>query len=119
MKDISDTLKIGDKEYKLLFNFNVLQAVQEEYGTLTKWVEEGYGKETGEPSAKALIFIMTLMINEGVDLHNEENPDDKLEPVTEKQVGRLLSEIGLSNAVTTIDELMSKSTEPGESSKNE
>lgn len=118
MKDISDTLKYKGKDYKLVFNFNVLEETQAVYGTLTKWVEEAYGKKTGEPSAKALTFMLTLMINEGIDIENEDR-EEKVKPLTLKQVGRLLSEIDLNTAVSTIDELMGKSIKGGENSKNE
>lgn len=34
MKEISKTLEYKDKTYKLVFNLNVMQVIQEKYGTL-------------------------------------------------------------------------------------
>lgn len=124
MKDISDTLKYKGNEYTLVFNFNVLDAVQEKYGTLVKWIEEAYGKKTGEPSAKALAFIIAEMVNEGIDIDNEDRkPEEQLEPITLKTANRMLSEFvkeyGIEKVITKVDDLMSKSVQGGESSKNE
>lgn len=120
MKDISNTLTYRDKDYELVFNFNVLEAIQNEYGTLTQWIEEGYGRRTGEPSAKALTFMLTEMLNEGIEIKNEDAaPEEQTPPFNRKKVARMLNEIGLENIVEVIDDTMSKSLQGGEDSKNE
>ena len=37
MKDINGKIQYKNKEYKLVFNLNVMEAVQAEYGTLEQW----------------------------------------------------------------------------------
>lgn len=123
MKDIMDTLKYKDKEYELIFDLNVLQEMQDKYGTMTKCLDEAYGKKTGEPSIKAIAFLVTAMINEAIDIKNEEKGTNE-PPVTEKMVNRMLSEFmrnsgDLSAVVSKIDDLMAKSLQGGEDSKNE
>lgn len=122
MKDIMDTLTYKGREYKLVFNFNVLEEIQNEYGTLGKMLDEAYGHKTGEPSAKALAFIIKAMVNEGIDIDNE----DKTEPepfITARQANRMLTDFvqknGVDNVVKTIDDLMGRSLQGGENSKNE
>ena len=90
MKDIMDKLEYKGKEYTLIFNFNVLEDIQEQYGTLDQALGEAYGKDTGEPSIKALSFIVMSMLNEGIDIDNEtkEIPEKLL---TQKQTNRILS----------------------------
>lgn len=39
MKDKEITLEVDNKKYKLVFNLNVMQALQIEYGTFSKWGE--------------------------------------------------------------------------------
>lgn len=124
MKDIMDTLTYKGKEYKLIFNFNVLEEIQSEYGTLGKLIEDAYGQKTGEPSAKALAFIIAAMVNEGIDISNEDlAPESQLKPITLKQANRMLTEFvqenGVENVVKIIDDLMGKSLQGGENSKNE
>ena len=48
MKDISKTLEYKGKEYKIIFNLNVMQAIQEAYGSLDNWANLTDGGEDGE-----------------------------------------------------------------------
>lgn len=122
MKDINDTLTYKGKEYKLVFNLNVLEEIQDRYKTLTKWIEEAYGKKTGEPSAKALAFCITSMVNEGIDIENE-NREVAEKAITTRQANRMLSEFmkenGVEKVVEKIDKIMGESLQGGKNSKNE
>ena len=142
MKDFNGQIQYKDKTYKIVFNLNVMEAVQAEYGTLDDWGSLTDGTEyakreyeklkkktpwddlsdaekakfSGEPDAKAVIFGFTQMLNEGIDIENEENGTD-IKPFTLKQVGRIISEIGLANATNTLNETVIASTQS--ESKNE
>ncbi len=122
MKDIMDTLTYKGKEYKLIFNLNVLEQIQDKYGTLAKLLDEAYGKKTGEPSIKALSFIIMSMVNEAIDIENESKEVPE-KPITQKQANRMLTEFiqgnGVENVVKLVDDLMAKSLQGGENSKNE
>ena len=50
------------------------------------------------------------MINEGIDISNEEN-NTKVKPLTLKQVGRLLTEVGLTEATQKLNNTVIESTE--------
>lgn len=115
MKSISGTIQYKDKTYNLVFNLNVMESIQNEYGSLEKWGELTDGSN-GEPDAKAVIFGFTEMINEGIDIENEENGTD-IKPFTNKQVGRIITDVGLANATKTLNETVIASTESEE--KNE
>lgn len=116
MKEISKTLKYKDKEYKVIFNLNVMEQIQEEYGTLEKWGDLTDGTTGSEPNAKAVIFGFAAMINEGIEIDNEEKGEDT-KPLTMKQVGRIITEIGLSNAANVLNDAVIDSTQSTE--KNE
>lgn len=120
MKDIVKTLKINGVSYPLVFNLNVMQAIQEQYGSLDVWgdlteakaetSQDGETKLTKEPDAKAVIFGFTEMMNEGIDIENEQRGENR--PfVTNRQVGRLLTEYGLAKAGTLLNETVIESTE--------
>lgn len=117
MKDVNMKIRHREKEYRLVFNLNVMERIQEEYGTIDKWGEltEGKGKNK-EPNAKAVIFGFTEMLNEGIDIENEENGTD-IKPLTLKQVGRMITEIGLETVTGKLHDTVIKSTESTE--KNE
>lgn len=115
MKDFNGELLYKEKKYKLVFNLNVMERVQEEYGSLDAWGALTEGRN-GEPNAKAVIFGFTEMINEGIDIENEENGTD-IKPLTLKQVGRMITEIGLNEATDKLTDTVINSTKGEE--KNE
>lgn len=112
MKDIEGKITVNGKEYPLVFNLNVMEAIQEEYGTLEKWGELTDGTN-GEPNAKAVIFGFREMMNEGLDIQNEENGTDT-KPLTLKQVGRIITEYGLLNATKLMNNTVVESTQSNE-----
>ena len=108
MKDANGKISYKGKEYTLVFNLNVMEKVQAEYGTIEKWGELTDGRSNGEPDAKAVIFGFTEMLNEGIDIANEENGTN--DPfLTLKQVGRMITEIGLKDATQTLNETVVES----------
>lgn len=117
MKESYGSIQYREKEYKLVFNLNVMEKIQEKYGTLDAWGDLTDGSGNGEPNAKAVIFGFTEMLNEGIDIANEDNgTDDKL--LTHRQVGRIISEVGMIEATKKINETVIESTKVDDS-KNE
>lgn len=114
MKEVSKTITWNDKEYKIVFNLNVMEAIQGEYKTLDKWGELTDGKtEGGEVDVKALIFGLREMLNEGILIHNEDTGAN--EPLlTHRQVGRLLTDIGINKATEDVNNLVIDSTKTEE-----
>ena len=87
MKDISKTLEYNGKKYNVVFDLNVMESIQEEYGTLEKWAELTDGGD-GEPNAKAVIFGFTQMLNEGIDIENEEKGYTSPEFLNTESIGK-------------------------------
>ena len=106
IKEVSQVLEYKGIKYNMVFNLNVMQDIQEEYGTLDKWGDLTSGKE---PNAKAVIFGFTSMINEGIDIANEES-EKKIKPLTLKQVGRMITEIGLAESTNKLQKAVIEST---------
>lgn len=115
MKDAMQTIEYRGKTYKLAFDLNVMEAIQDEYGSIEAW-----GKltepEEGEPNVKALVFGVTEMINEGIDIANDEDGTDE-KPLTHKQVARILTEVGLESVAEKMQKSVIDST--ADDSKNE
>lgn len=116
MKDVYKTIRYNDKDYRLAFNLNVMEEIQEEYGTLEEWGKLTDGKET-EVNVKALLFGFRSMLNEGIDMENEKN-GTKNPMLTVKQVGRIVTEVGMETAINKVNETVIESTQSGEDSKN-
>lgn len=114
MKEISKKLEYKGKKYNLVFNLNVMQVIQDKYGTLDNWGKLTDGAENdGEPNAKAVIFGITAMLNEGIDIENEEN-GTKEKMLTNKQVGRMITEIGLQSSAQLMNGVVVDSTQSSE-----
>lgn len=116
MKEVSREIEYNGVTYSLVFNLNVMQVIQGEYETLGKWGDLTDGKaRDGEPDIKALIFGVTEMLNEGIDIKNEKNGTQ--EPYfTHKQVGRILTDIGVRELTETVNDVVIESA--GNDEKN-
>ena len=115
MKNMSTTIKYKEKEFKLVFDLNVMELIQEEYGSIEKWGAKcGPTKDSG-PSIKAIKFGFAAMLNEGIDIDNEDN--NLNEPhLTLNKVGRIISEIGINETASALNKAVIQSTK---SLKNE
>lgn len=96
LKDVFSEIEYKGNVYKLYFNLNVMEEIQEKYQTFNNWTDLVGGKAK-EVDIKALKYGFRAMINEGIEIQNEDEGTD-IPLFTEKQVGRLITEIGLQNA---------------------
>lgn len=94
-------------KYPLVFNLNVMEEIQEQYGSLDNWGALTQGD--GEPHIKDLKNGIMAMINEGIDIENEGREQKELF-LTRKQVGRILSEVGIPYVIEKIKEITIAST---------
>lgn len=117
MKNTIVHIKADDKEYPLVFNLNVMEELQDRYGSLDNWGE--LTKGNGEPKIKELKTGIMIMINEAIDIENEEKGTN--EPMlSERQVGRLMSAVGIDVIVKKIQEItMASAKSDDNTGKNE
>ena len=104
-------LETETERYPLVFTLNVMEAIQEKYGTIDAW--SSLIQREGEPDIKALKFFMTEAINEGIEIETEKT-GEKRKPVTSKQVGRILTEIGISGTANKIMATIADGVDAGE-----
>lgn len=116
MIDTIKYIECKNIKYPLVFNLNVIEKIQDKYGSYEKWGEMTDGKER-EINIGALKFGILEMINEGIDIENENN-EVKREFVTSKQVGRLITELGIKNLTDKVQETVIESTKNEEEEKN-
>lgn len=108
MKDYKFEFELDGKTYSLVFNLNVMEAIQNKYGSVQKWGRLTDNKNGKEPNAKALIFGFTEMINEAIDMENEEKKTN--EPLlTLKQVGRIITRAGIQESAKKINQAITES----------
>lgn len=112
MKDIANTIQYKGEDFPIVFNLNVMEVIQEEYGSIVDWGNLTDGS-SGEPNAKAVKFGFCAMLNEGIDIENDEKGTDR-KPLTLKQVGRMITEIGMEQVALALNQTVIESTESDE-----
>ena len=115
MKNTVVYIETAEKKYPLAFNLNVMEEIQEHYGSLDAWGKVTQGD--GEPKVKDLKCGVLAMLNEGIDMENESNGTN--EPMlTAKKVGRIMTEVGIQNIVKAIQDITVASVKTEDSGKN-
>ena len=104
-----DRLEYKGVKYDLVFNLNVMEMLQEEYGSVEEWSAKAM--ESDEPNIKVLKFGFKAMLNEGIEIYNEDNPDEPKELVNDKTVGRIISSVGFSSVADIIANTVVNSTQ--------
>lgn len=116
MKNTVVYIETEKKKYPLAFNLNVMEEIQEAYGSLDEWGRITQG--AGEAKIKDLKVGIMAMINEAIDMQNEDNNTN--EPfVDTRKVGRIMSEVGIDKIVASIQEITIASTKGEDNEKNE
>lgn len=106
MKDFYTKLEVNGKEYTLAWNLNVMEEMQDKYGSLEAW---GKISEGEEPKISSIIDAFEAMINEGIEIDNEKNGTNE-KPLTHRQIGRIISAYGVENAAETMKNAISEAT---------
>ncbi len=109
MKDTINHIKCEDIEYPLCFNLNVIEKIQNKYGSYEKWGEMTDGKSGSEVNIGAFKFGVLEMINEGIDIENE-NSKNQRNFITDKQVGRIMTKVGMEHLLQKAQETVIEST---------
>lgn len=100
-------LKIDGKEYDLIFNFNMLEEVQEKYGTYSGFLKSLYKDKEVLPDIKELKWTLLHMINEGIKFANFEN-NEKTDLVDEDFIDYIMAKKKPARIVVLINEAFTK-----------
>ena len=119
MQNVITHIETKDRTYPIVFNINVMEEIQEAYGSISAWGAIVENVNGGEPKVKDLKIGLMMMINEAIDIENEETGGNT--PfVNPKQVGRIISEVGFGKITKQIQNLTIASTNTGDNEgKNE
>ena len=95
-------VEIDGVNYPFIYSINVMATLQKKYGSIQAWADvvEPKPKKKGEkvePDLDALIFFFTEAFNEGIEVENESKNENR-SLLTSRQVGRLVTKLGLANA---------------------
>ena len=115
----SAIITIGGTEYKMLLTTKATKEIAKRYGGLSNLGEKLMNSENFEKALDEVIWLITLLANQSVLIHNLQNPNEKRELLTEETVELLTSPFDLAEYKNAIMDAMYKGTKRHIESENE
>jgi hypothetical protein len=115
----SAIITIGGTEYKMLLTTKATKEIAKRYGGLSNLGEKLMKSENFEMALDEVIWLITLLANQSVLIHNLQNPNEKRELLTEETVELLTSPFDLAEYKNAIMDAMYKGTKRHIESEND
>jgi len=121
-KERSAMINIGGQEYELILTTKATKEIAGRYGGLENLGEKLMKSENFEMALDEIVWLITLMANQSLLIHNLRNPDNKKPLLTQEEVELLTSPLELATYKSALTEAMFKGTkrnvESDDDSKN-
>ncbi len=121
MDERSSTIKIGNKEYELLLTTKATREIAKKYGGLTNLGDKLIKSESPEDALGEVIWLIVLLANQPILIHNRQDKEHPEELLTEDDVELLTTPTDLADFKDAITECLYKGTKrniESEDSKN-
>ncbi len=115
----STRIVIGQKTYEMILTTKATKEIARRYGGLSNLGEKLMQNENFELALDEVVWLITLLANQSVLIHNLENPEARQALLTEEAVELLTSPLELSDYKTAIMEAMFKGAQRHVSSEEE
>ncbi len=127
MDDRSAKINIGGEEHELILTTRATREIAGRFGGLESLGEKLMQSENFEMALAEIVWLIALLANQSIMIHNLKNPHDKRELLTEEAVELLTSPLELAAYKEAITSAMLKGTArnvasapaSGDSAKNE
>lgn len=117
----SAIIKIGDKDYELLLTTKATKEIAKKYGGLEKLGNKLLTNQDYEGAISEVIWLIVVLANQPILIHNYKNPNEKRELLTEDEVELLTTPQDLAVFKDAITEALYKGVQRNvvsEESKN-
>ena len=104
------SITICDKEYELVLTTGATKQIAKRYGGLANLGDKLMKAENFENALDELIWLIALLANQSILIHNFQHPEDKWDPLTEEAIELLTSPHELAAYKDSIMESMFKGT---------
>lgn len=104
------TITIGGKQYDLILTTKATKEIAKRYGGLSNLGDKLLKSENFEMALDEIIWLLTLLANQSILIHNLQNKEEKRELLEEDTVELLTSPLELATYKTAIMEAMFKGT---------
>jgi len=115
----SSQITIGGTEYEMLLTTKATKEIAGRYGGLSNLGEKLMKSENFEMALDEIVWLITLLANQSVLVHNLQNPAKKRELLTEEAVELLTSPFELADYKNAIMDAMYKGTKRHVESEDE
>ena len=118
----STTIDIGGAEFKMILTTKATKEIAKRYGGLENLGDKLMKTENFEMALEEVVWLITLLANQSILIHNIRNKDDRKELLTEDEVELLTTPFDLANYKNAIMSSMMKGTKrnvESDDSKNE
>lgn len=109
-EDRASVINIGGEEYTLLLSTKATKEIAGRYGGLENLGDHLMKSENFEMAIGEIVWLITLLANQSILVHNLKNKDDKRELLTEEMVELLTVPADLATYKTAIMDALLKGT---------
>ena len=110
MDERSAVVTIGGKEYEMLLTTRATKAIASRYGGLENLGDKLMKSENFEMALDEIVWLITLLCNQPILVHNLKHPEDKQDELTADEVELLTSPMELTEYKDAIMEAMYRGT---------
>ena len=115
-------IKVSDKEYELILTTKATKEIAGRYGGLENLGDKLMKAENFEMALGEIVWLICLLANQSILIHNIKNKDNQKELLTEEEVEVLTTPFDLADYKQAITDCLYKGTkrniESEENSKN-
>jgi hypothetical protein len=104
------TINIGGDDYELILTTGATKEIAKRYGGLENLGDKLLKSENVEMALDEIVWLITLLANQSILIHNLRNTKGKRELLTEQTVELLTSPFELAEYKSAITEAMYKGT---------
>ena len=106
----SAVIEIGGESYELILTTKATKAIAGKYGGLEKLGDQLLKAENFEPALSEIVWLITLLANQSIQIHNLRHPEELRALLTEDAVELLTTPMELATFKTAVTEAMFKGT---------
>lgn len=110
MSDRSSVIIIGGVEYELILTTRATKQIGQRYGGLQNLGDKLMKNESFELALSEIVWLLALLANQSVMIHNLRNPSDRRSLLTEEEIELLTSPFELAEYKDAIMASMYKGT---------
>lgn len=110
MDERSAVITLGGQEYEMRLTTKATKEITARYGGLQKLGDKLMTSDNFEKALDEVVWLITLLCNQSVKIHNLKHPDDKRQELTVEETELLTSPMDIAEYKEAITEAMYRGT---------